>query len=104
MPEARVLCRPPNKPGAGTNVPSWKFDAVRAVILAVLREGDIAFQDLTAACRSHMRDEDLAKLGSLGWHVTTVKLELECREEIFRVPGSKPQRLKLQGAHQQQQQ
>jgi hypothetical protein len=95
MPEDRVLCQTPNKPTAGTRIPRWKFDAVRTAILTVLAEGEMTFLDLTSACKIRMADADLAKLGSLGWHVTTVKLELECRGEIARVPGSKPQLLTL---------
>ena len=101
MPEDRILCRTPNKSGAGTRIPRWKFDAVRTAILAVLKENDVTFQDLTTACKARMTDADLAKLGSLGWHVTTIKLELECRGEIARVPGSKPQLLTLAGTGKQ---
>ena len=101
MSDDRILCRTPNKPGAGTRIPRWKFDAVRTAILAVLKENDVTFQDLTAACKACMTDADLAKLGSLGWHVTTIKLELECRGEIARVPGSKPQLLRLAGTGKQ---
>ena len=101
MSEDGVLCLTPNKPGAGTRIPHWKFDAVRTAILAVLKENDVTFQDLTAACKNRMMDADLAKLRSLGWHVRTIKLELECRGEIARVPGSKPQLLKLAGTGKQ---
>ncbi|MCZ7544494.1 MAG: hypothetical protein M5R40_13685 [Anaerolineae bacterium] len=35
--------------------------------------------------------------GSVGWHVTTVKLDLEARGLIERVPQSRPQRLRRAG-------
>ena len=43
MAEERVECRTPNpgKPGI-TRIPKWKFDAVRAAILEVLRDRSIA--------------------------------------------------------------
>jgi hypothetical protein len=33
--------------------------------------------------------------GSISWYVTTVKLDLEARGLIARVPGSHPQRLRM---------
>jgi hypothetical protein len=36
--------------------------------------------------------------GSVSWYVTTVKLDLETRGVVERVPGQKPQRLRLAGA------
>lgn len=33
--------------------------------------------------------------GSVGWYVTTIKLDLEARRLIERVPGKSPQRLQL---------
>ena len=33
--------------------------------------------------------------GSISWYATTVKLDLEERKVVERVPGKKPQRLRL---------
>jgi hypothetical protein len=33
--------------------------------------------------------------GSVGWYVTAVKLDLEARNEIHRLPGVSPQRVRL---------
>jgi len=33
--------------------------------------------------------------GSISWYVTTVKLDMEARGEIERVPDSNPQQLRL---------
>ena len=33
--------------------------------------------------------------GSVGWYATAVKLDLEARGELERVPGAKPQRVRL---------
>ena len=98
MTEDRVACRTPNpdRPGV-TRVPAWKFDACRAAIRAALAEGEMAAKDVPAAVGARMDAGDLARLGSLGWHVTTVRLELEVRGEIERVPGATPLRLRLTG-------
>ncbi len=94
--EERIACRTPTKGRDGvTNIPKWKFDAIRQAILAVLKRGELPFSELREAVRQEMSQGDLSKLGSLGWHVTSVKLELEVRREIERIPGKAPQRLKL---------
>ncbi|MEM7440393.1 MAG: hypothetical protein AAF393_12400 [Pseudomonadota bacterium] len=81
----KVACRTPNqdKPGV-TNIPEWKFNALRAAILQELAAGDVPFSELGKRAAQHLSEEDLSNLGSVGWHVTTVKLELEVRGEIGR--------------------
>jgi hypothetical protein len=94
----RVACRTPAKGRDGvTNIPEWKFEAVRNALRAVLSGGEVPFQGLSDRVRTQMTDDDLERLGSVGWHVTTVKPELEVRGEIERLPGS-PQRLIWTGA------
>ena len=99
MAQDRVACRTPAEGRDGvTNIPNWKFDAVREAILdAVGAAGPagIRFSDLSGAVRARLDAETLARLGSVGWHATTVKLELEVRGEIVRLPGKGPQRLVL---------
>ena len=92
MAEAKVECRTPNpgKPGV-TNIPKWKFDLVRSAILAELKKGDVPFSELSGRVGARLTDEDKSRLGSLGWHVTTVKLELEVRGEIGRADDKGPQ-------------
>ncbi|MEM8874640.1 MAG: hypothetical protein AAGD32_10310 [Planctomycetota bacterium] len=95
MPAAKVACRTPTPGKTPTNVDAHKFNLVRDAILDVLREaGDdgVAFMaDLPDAVGARLTED----IGSVGWYTTTVKLELEVRGEIERVPGSKPQRLRL---------
>ena len=96
MAEAKVACRTPAEGRDGvTNVPAWKFDLLRTAILDSLAQRDIAFADLKDAVRERVTADDLARLGSLGWHVTTVKLEMEVRGEIERVAGVTPQVVRL---------
>jgi len=93
----RLACRTPNATGV-TNIPEWKFNAVRRAIMVAIGgagEEGIAFSELPKAVEKLLPDSDLADLGSVGWHVTTVKLELEVRGEIARVAGKSPQRLFL---------
>ena len=95
MPE-KISCRTPAEDRAGvTNIPKWKYDEVSQAILSVLERGDIAFSDLRDAVMAELSSETLENLGSVSWHVTTVKLEMEVRGEIERIPGKVPQRLQL---------
>ncbi len=76
-------------------IPGWKYDLVHSAILAVLPasvEG-IEFRELPGLVEGKISRLDLEKLGSVSWYTTIVKLEMELRGELERVPGSKPQRL-----------
>lgn len=89
----KTPCRTPAKGRDGvTNIPTWKFDAIREAILTICAE-ETVFTDLFKLVPDHLTDDQLSKLGSINWHVTTVKLELEVRGEITRVPGATPQKL-----------
>jgi hypothetical protein len=92
----RIPCRTPTAGRDGvTHIPAWKFDLLREAVLRVLEDGPVAFKELKERVRPLISDDDLAQLGSLGWHLTSVKLELEVRGEIMRVPDLKPQHLQL---------
>jgi hypothetical protein len=94
--EARVLCKTPTPDKKGTRILKWKYDLVRSAILAVVPRDEIGipFKDLSRLVKGIINKEDLERLGSLGWYTTTVKLDLEVRGEIERIPGVKPQRLR----------
>ena len=89
--DTKVECRTPTEGRSGTtSIPAWKFDAVRTAVLdAVVAAGP-------EGLRGRLAEDVLGRLGSVGWHVTTVKLEMEVRGEIARLPGS-PQRLVVPG-------
>lgn len=95
----RIACRTPAEGRDGTsNIPVWKYDAVSAAIEAVLKDAGpdgMLNKDLRDAVGARMRPDDLAKLGKLGWHVVTVKLEMEVRGEVVRLPGKGPMRITL---------
>ena len=83
----------PDPDKKGVKIDKGKYDVVRIVILESLQsQGEMSFKGLMAAV-----DEKLSGNfdGSIGWYYTTVKLDLEARGEIERVPGSKPQLLRL---------
>jgi hypothetical protein len=77
----------------GVNIDKEKYDQVKRAILASIEaRGQIPFRELTAAVESNL-DEPFD--GSIGWYTTTVKLDLEARGMIERVPKKSPQVLRL---------
>ena len=89
MAEKIMTLHPAGK--AGVNIDKPKYETVRQAIFQSLQEhGTLTFGDLTAEVQKRL-EGDFA--GSVSWYVTTVKLDLEARGEIARVPKSSPQRL-----------
>ena len=91
MVEAKITTRHPEGK-SGVRISKAKYDLVRRAILESLdADPPITFARLI--------EEVAAKLagafeGSVSWYVTTVKLDMEARREIERVPASRPQRLR----------
>jgi len=70
-----------------------KYKAVQEAIFHILREyGPMTFTQLGAFV-----EEELAAVftGSILWYYTTVKLDMEARGEIRRVPNSSPPVIEL---------
>lgn len=77
----------------GVNISREKYEVIRNAILCVLQaQKEMTFMKLSRAVEKEVNgDFD----GSVMWYVTTVKLDLEARGEIKRVPNSRPQLVKL---------
>jgi hypothetical protein len=73
----------------------WKYELVKSAILGIVPQNDegVPFKTLSDRVTEQLSAEELKYLGSVGWYTTTVKLDLEARGLVERVPGSKPQRL-----------
>ncbi len=80
----------------GVNIDRAKYDKMRGAILAVVERepgvrlsllGEKVYQELNG-------DFD----GSIGWYTMSVKLDLEARGIIERVPNASPQQLRLKTA------
>lgn len=95
----KIACRTPAPGKVGvTNIPKWKFELIRSHILDIVREaGTIGFpfSDLSPTIGTRLTDEETNQLGSVAWHVATVKLEMEVRGELRRTTGKGKQRLML---------
>lgn len=76
----------------GVNIDKDKYETIREAILNVLEPVDeIAFRALPPAVAKQLPEFD----GSVSWYTTTVKLDLEARGLIERVPDVTPQHLRL---------
>jgi hypothetical protein len=77
----------------GVNISRDKYEAIRKAIMSELRSNkEMTFMKLSRAVEKEVRGKFN---GSVMWYVTTVKLDLEARGEIKRVPNSRPQLVRL---------
>ena len=77
----------------GVNINKDKYEIIRKAILSTLHtQKEISFMNLSRAVEKQVGH---SFNGSVMWYVTTVKLDLEARGEIKRVPNSRPQLVKL---------
>lgn len=96
--ELRTKCRTPTPNKSATTILSWKFEALEYAIVKCVGEAGaegFLFSKLPERVQTKLSADTLEKLGSIGWHVTTVKLELEVRGVLKRKDGESPQRLVL---------
>ncbi|MFC2037840.1 DUF6958 family protein [Chloroflexota bacterium] len=88
----RILTQHPQGK-SGVNISKLKYDLIRGAILDSLHaHGDMTFKDLTNDVGRQLEGKFD---GSISWYVTTVKLDLEARGIIERIPVQVPQRLRL---------
>ena len=91
MKDTIVTLHPQKK--QGVKISKEKYEMIRKAILCVLeRQKEISFMNLSRAVEKEVNGNFE---GSVTWYVTTVKLDLEARGQIKRVPSSRPQLVKL---------
>ena len=90
-----VTCQTPSPGKLPTRIKKWKYDLVHNSVLKVVRSQDngVEFRKLPQLVKDTLNTKELQQLGSVPWYTTTVKLDMEVRGEIKRIPGSNPQRL-----------
>jgi hypothetical protein len=77
----------------GVNIDKGKYEVMKAAILeAIAANEGITFANLNKAVSQKL---DGRFDGSIGWYLTTVKLDLEARNIIERIPNKSPQQLRL---------
>lgn len=76
----------------GVKIEKRTYDLMRNTILNVLKCGAMPFIELAALVDDQLQERFD---GSVMWYYTTVKLDLEARGEIRRIPNSKPQKVEI---------
>jgi hypothetical protein len=69
-----------------------KYDLLKPALLQCLRaQGKATFGELSSAIAKDFKSRKQPFEGSLPWHLEWVKLDLEARKAIRRVPRTSPQ-------------
>ena len=92
MEEERIMTLHPQGK-AGVNILKRRYDQMAEYILKTIAENQpVTFKDLML-----MSMDDLTGVfdGKIKWYLTTVKLDLEARGMIRRIPNKSPQQLIL---------
>jgi len=77
----------------GTNISLAKYNLIKDAILEVMqKEKEISYEDLSDRLVSEMQENFD---GKVIWYVVTVKLDLEARGIIERIPKTSPHRLRM---------
>lgn len=75
-----------------------KYGLLRPAILNYLRKnGKATFSEITIAIEKGFRAKGQKFQGSLPWHLEWVKLDLEARKLIRRLPDTSPQEYRIVG-------
>ncbi len=91
MSEEKILTLHPQGK-QGVNILKRRYDVIKEFIINKVKvHGDISFEDLSDLAEEELVDFD----GKVLWYVVTVKLDLEAREIIERIPKSSPHRLRM---------
>jgi len=98
-PSDRILTLHPEGK-AGVNLEAAKYVAVKNAILSVLRDepAGVPFLELPKRVRQRLDRRPFGPGDSLAWYCVTIKLDLEARGLIERIPGSRRQLLRLKSA------
>ena len=93
---SRVQTKHPQPGKASPRISRIKYDAIRDAILRVVpRNADgIPFQEVPDLVGSVLPRRVKECFGSISWYTVTVKLDLEARGVLERVPGVRPQRIR----------
>jgi hypothetical protein len=70
-----------------------KYDLLKPALLKCLRAiGEVTFSETLNAIKKELKAKGQTFQGSLPWHLEWVKLDLEARKLMRRVPNTSPQR------------
>lgn len=94
MNDDRILTMHPSGK-QGVNILRSRYDIIRDYIITSIGDaGELTFSDLGD---NAVTDLSASFDGKVLWYITTVKLDLEARGLIERIPKRNPQTLRLSG-------
>jgi len=77
----------------GTNISLAKYNTIKNAILEIIiKEKEISYGDLSKRIEKDLED---SFDGKVVWYVVSVKLDLEARGIIERIPKTSPHRLRM---------
>jgi lipoate-protein ligase A len=77
----------------GVNIDAGKYKTVRDTITSILKEHpEITYQEMNKLVIERLKGHFE---GSISWYVVTVKLDMEARGIIERIPKTSPHRIRL---------
>ena len=77
----------------GVNIDKGKYDTIRSTILDVMDErGEVTFTEMSEAVAQKLNGNFD---GSVGWYTVSVKLDLEARGILERIPKTSPHRVRV---------
>jgi hypothetical protein len=92
MKDERILTLHPEGK-KGVNISIKKYEMIKAFILdTIKRETEISYKDLNELAIKELSGKFD---GSVSWYIVSVKLDLEARNMIERVPKTSPHKLRL---------
>ena len=87
----KILTKHPNGK-KGVNISKEKYDIIRKGIIESLGKDELTYTMITKSVEKKL---DKKFEGSIGWYVESVKLDLEARNIIERIPKTKPKLYRL---------
>lgn len=92
MSEKKILTLHPEGK-RGVSISQKKYDIIRQFILQTLRKKrEISFKELTDLALKQLQE---SFDGKVVWYLVTIKLDLEARNIIERIPKATPQRIRM---------
>ncbi len=91
----RIEVLNPNTGRPDRTIAADRYTNMKKAILKVVprRKAGVPFAELSTRV-APLLDPNVFEGASIGWYTTTVKLDLEARGLIERIPGVKPQHLR----------
>lgn len=92
MNENRIMTLHPDGK-SGANILERRYHFIKKFIVDTLKKrGEITFKELSTSAQDKLKGKFD---GEIKWYIVTVKLDLEARKIIKRVPNSTPQKLRI---------